>query len=284
MKMKKPQSIGMPFSQPARKAISEIVYGFWVPGDATVVRYARSYSHFAVPRAWNDRWAIRRSRRDACHLARCSWKCIALSRRPIKNYILIGNLPEFVAAACRYITKLFDNHIAQLYVQHSAGWKWGEGDTIAICPPLHAQQQKDDEPCTRINMVHGFRSSSWQTQQPSPNTAGDKLKSRLANRCRQRWQHTGVPAGHAHLVFKAYRKTKNKKKQMKKKALSKPKVQVTVKIASPAVAVAVEFEFVGDLHKESSSKRDKNNYNNEFENTAFCLVLHVTHRLNRNPL
>lgn len=33
------------------------------------------------------------------------------------------NLPEFVATARWYITKLFDYHITQLYIEHSARWK-----------------------------------------------------------------------------------------------------------------------------------------------------------------
>lgn len=97
------------------------------------------------------------------------------------NVVHIKDLPKLITSTRWYITKLFDNHIAQLYVQHSARWKRGR-------TPVHnAQQQQKDEPGTRINIVHGCTDlAQFQThQQPSTNKAGDKLKTRLlvANQC-----------------------------------------------------------------------------------------------------
>lgn len=41
------------------------------------------------------------------------------------NDVHIEVLPKLITSTRWYITKLFDYHIAQLYVQHSARWKRG---------------------------------------------------------------------------------------------------------------------------------------------------------------
>lgn len=101
------------------------------------------------------------------------------------NDVHIEDLPKLITSTRWYITKLFDYHIAQLYVQHSARWKRGWA-------PLHnaQQQQQKDEPSTRINIVHGCTDlAQLQThQQPSTYRAGDKLKTRLLVANQWHWE------------------------------------------------------------------------------------------------